>query len=499
MNYFKKLFTECFTLKWLVLFIILFIFGFLIRQHMMINAYYEHTEINQWDFLFNFWGDPMIIIYFFIPFWVLFCIRFILDESQSHMLIRLKSWIGWMGHIVFELHFLLVIAIMIWIIVSLLLTIGIPYEDSWSSWALSSSYSNYLVSPFTHLQTSPLVLFLLQIALFAGFMGCLSILLSAAYLTTGRSFVLIALGLFLYLGSIISFKMLPPDWIWLNVTSYVVLIFSYGTFHTLYTGFIMLFLIILLCWTAAAFKSSRHTWKKNVSLDTPLLIYFLLCLCGFFIGGSNEKITSVWDHLYFTFFGVTLSGFRLTTYLYFCIVFLGFIYLFQLRLHHVMNGRIYYILIRHKSLTSWFITFFLKGCVLAILLILSMLLINILAGLIKGQNLTITSTFASVPLFEILYHFILNGFLQLANYMLLSFIAIWIWKESYGGLVAIGIFLVVGLPNINVNQWLPFALNSFGYLSPEHSAFRITAILLLFLIIEMIGVLFILRKRKIVF
>lgn len=500
MKYFKKLLNEYLTLKWPILFIFLFVFGFMIRQRIMKDAYDQQIAINHWDVLFNFWGDPMIIIYFFIPIWVFLCIRLILNESQDHVLIRLKTWIGWMRYIAFKLHFLLVITITIWIIVSLLLTIGIPYEASWSSWALNDSYSNYLVSSFTHLNTSPSILILLQMTLFVFFMVCLSTLLSTAYLLTNRLFVLIGLGLFLYLGSIISFKMLPLEWTWLNVTSYVVLIFSYTYFQSLWAGFGFLAVITLLCWTVAVLKSSKHEWKRNfIRVNMPLLIYILLCLIGFLVRGNYPGISNAWDQLYMSLYGVGQSGFRLTTYLYFCIVFLGFIYLFQLRLNNVLDGRIYYLLIRHKSLTSWFVIFFLKGCMLALLLIFSLLSLTILVGIINGQGLSSPPTVANVPPFEILYHFVVNGILQIANYMLLSFIAIWFWRESNGGLIALGVFLVGGIPYVNMNQWFPFALNSLGYLSPDHNVYRDSVILLLFFLIEMIGVFYIFHRRKIVF
>lgn len=235
-------------------------------------------------------------------------------------------------------------------------------------------------------------------------------------------------------------------------------------------------------------------------MNLPLTVYLLLCLSGFFLIGENSvQLSSVWDNLYLSFFGVTKSGFRLTTYLYFSIVFLGFVYLFQLRLHQVMDKRIYYILIRYKSLASWFILFFLYGCALALLLILSLLGLTILTGTINGQSLTIAPLLADVALPEMLYHFIVNGFLQIANYMLLSFIAVWVWKESHSGLMAIGVFLIAGFPVINIGQWLPFAMNSLGYLGPDHNVFRDTFILLLFLMVELIGVLHILQKRKIIF
>lgn len=258
MSYLKKLRDECLTIKWLTLIIILYVIGIIMRQDIMLHAKYEQKAINQWDILFNFWSNPMMIIYFFIPFWVFFCIREILAESQNSVLIRVKTWLGWMRHIVYKLHFLLVAALIVWLIVSLLLTIGIPYEAFWSSWALNESYSNYLVSSLTHSNMSPVELFLLQIGLIIFFMGCLCVFLGTAYIITFRFSVLIALGLALYLGSIISFKMFPPEWTLFKVTNYAILAFSYNAFQTVWSGYGFFILIILLCWTAVVLKFSKQ-------------------------------------------------------------------------------------------------------------------------------------------------------------------------------------------------------------------------------------------------
>src|SRR5690606_35191113 len=63
---------------------------------------------------------------------------------------------------------------------------------------------------------------------------------------------------------------------------------------------------------------------------------------------------SIFDLLYFSLYGVSSEGLSFSSYVYFVIVFLGFIYLYQLKLHNTLQASFYYEVIRYRSYIRWF-------------------------------------------------------------------------------------------------------------------------------------------------
>ncbi|WP_172255095.1 hypothetical protein [Saccharibacillus deserti] len=254
MIYLKNLADEYLQVKWIVWTLFLFGYGWISRQDVMTYTQVDQKAINQWDILFSFWGDPFFIFYFFLPVWIFFCIKLIYAESRLLVFIRSKTELGWMRHVFFRLHFMLVVNTAIWLFVSLLLTLGVPYELGWSPWALGESYFNAGIAPVVHLGIPPIFLFMLQVVLLIVFLSCLYTALCVTHLLTARPAIMIALGTVLYIGAIISFKMFPADWIWIKASSYSILSASYYDLHSLWVGLIVQLILIALGWGVIAAK-----------------------------------------------------------------------------------------------------------------------------------------------------------------------------------------------------------------------------------------------------
>lgn len=132
------------------------------------------------------------------------------------------------------------------------------------------------------------------------------------------------------------------------------------------------------------------------------------------------------------------------------------------------------------------------------------LLINIVAFLLllMGLSLIIAALFDvkanfyttifTNPMFEVMYHFFVNGFLQVGFYVLAIFIVSWISKESIHGLILISVFMVLMLPGINTHAIIPVGLNGMSYLL-NYSPYYLTSILLLMNLILLCVIHFLFR------
>ncbi|MCQ4087901.1 hypothetical protein [Saccharibacillus sp. JS10] len=502
MNNIRSILKQYAKIDSLFLMIIFSVYGFIVRERIIEFSTSENKSINQWDILLSFWGDPFLIFYLIVPYWIFCCIKIFFSEHREFIRIRLKTEFKWMSYVFSQIFRLLIKTITIFITISFVLTIHIDYQSIWSSWSLSESYFNSSVSLLAYSGQYPFLLFGLQIVLSSLFLLSLATWLCTFYIIAKKRYIVIIVGTILYLGSIISFKRFPSDWVLFKASSYSILSFSYYDFHSLWIGFVIQVLLIAFGWyivyAKGIFQISTSSFNR---MHLFTFLYILLTFWGILsIGHSNFIFQqNTWNSVYNAFFGVSKSGFRLLNYLFFSFVFLGFVYFVQLRFYELMNGRIYYLLIRYRSLAYGFTRFFLKSAGYAALLIVGLLVLSVGISTIMGQSFDFEQTDLPSTILDFLYHFVVNGFLQLLNYILISIIAIWIWKEAYVGLVVLCIFLIGGLPTMNIGQWLPFALNSMGILGSASENVQHTFVLLAFLIVEIGVILNLCYRKKILF
>ena len=194
---------------------------------------------------------------------------------------------------------------------------------------------------------------------------------------------------------------------------------------------------------------------------------------------------TVWDFIFLKFYGVASTGFSLLSLLYYLIVFLGFTYFFQVYLNDFISQQLSYYLIRYKSYRAWFHSLMIGLSLVILVFLLGLALLASLLGLVKGYQFSYQVKMDTVNLsaLELVVHFLLNGSLQLLNYGLLLLVVTWLVQDAIYGLLGLGIFMVLMLPNINMGQVLPMGLNSFGLLD-KVSLLGLTFRLVLYLILE---------------
>ncbi|MNB96050.1 hypothetical protein D3C81_287770 [compost metagenome] len=230
--------------------------------------------------------------------------------------------------------------------------------------------------------------------------------------------------------------------------------------------------------------------------------YGLLCLLGIFSPYLNPwgKSVTVWDTLYLRFYGVSLEGgFTLLSFLYYVVVFMGFVYLFQVYVSEYLSGRFYYVAIRHRSLLHWFASLGIRIALRAAAFLLILFVLTVTISLISGQTLEPKVTVQpGIDFKQILFQFLLNGWLQIMNGTMIVFITAWLFKDVSYSLIAQGALVLAILPMINVGGWLPAGLNSMGYISGQwEDQLRITGLLAVYLLIEFSVVVYIFGKKNI--
>jgi|tagenome__1003787_1003787.scaffolds.fasta_scaffold20989892_3 hypothetical protein len=229
-----------------------------------------------------------------------------------------------------------------------------------------------------------------------------------------------------------------------------------------------------------------------------ITIFLLFCLLGIIFQTKNDfGAVTVWDNFYLQFYGVSKSGFSLYTYMFFCIVYLGYPFIFQNHFFNLINGEIYYLLVRYKSLNSWFKKILLRTILNSFLIILILfvftLVISVAMDLEMKNSVTLRENIKPSVL---IYHFAINGFLQIINYILILFILVCVTKKIEYVLLSSGVLLILGLPILNIYTIFPVALNSLGYISNDSSTvFVKTFILVFYIFLELKVISYLLNKR----
>lgn len=442
MKYMKQMIHEYATWKWVFFIPFLFIYGWGLRNGVLQNAHIHQLAFNKWDIIIEFLHDPFLVIYFLLPFWLFYSSQMIMKEWDYMLLIRLKSYTKWVFYTFKRVSPVLFVFMSIWIIISLFVTIDIPSENNWSDLSTTDIDRNVITFSLQQAVSSPLLAFMMQVCLFASLLMTIHIVLATLYMFIHHMFIFSSINVFVFLGTIISFKRIPSDH-WIQVLNYMFSYYSYTTYGSIIPAFLGLISIILGCYLLVTVSKKHHSQhlKDLFAENDQFVFYSLLCLFGIVTPFVNvgTGATTVWDTLFLRFFGVSEDGFQLFAYLFFCIVFLGFVYLFQLRLNQILNNQIYYLMIRYKSLYRWFSQLMKQAVIGLIVLLLFLFCVTIATGVMKGQTFELHTTLEMVrPLPYLLYQFFINGFLQVLNYLLIMFIVTWIWKDAIYGLILRG-------------------------------------------------------------
>ncbi len=242
-------------------------------------------------------------------------------------------------------------------------------------------------------------------------------------------------------------------------------------------------------------------WIKRLY---PYLVYGLLCLLGIvstYIHHWMQNIT-VWDALYLCFYGVSPEGdFSMSSFLFYVVVFMGYVYLFQMYITEYLSGRFYYTAIRYSSFFRWFARLGIRIGLGSFALLVALVVLIVIVGLASGQTLEPKiSVYPALNINQVWFQFLFNGWLQIMNGVMIVFITAWMFKEVSYSLASQGVLVLAALPMVNIGGFFPSGLNSMGYVTGYWAdVLRITGELSLYLLIELGIIMYLFRKKNMAF
>ncbi|MNW44241.1 hypothetical protein D3C74_214660 [compost metagenome] len=501
MSHMKKIAYEMLSWKWVLFIVIVFIYGSLDRQRIINYSISSQVNFNQWDIMISILSNAIFLLYIFLPIMILFSCLTIKKSWDTSIIIRIGSWRRWVFYTIKSFSSIVFISVFYLVIIAIIFTIGCDFEWGWSSYSSLGDQFNPLVS-WVSRQSGypPYAALITHLIIFVLFLFVLHSVMASLYALIPNLVLLSTIGFFLFFYAIASFRYLNISW--LILYNYMTFYSSTMSFHSVFPVLIILISILLLSiYIIPSSKTLKlQSFWKWMMEKYPYMIYLMLILLGIASPSLTSKTNSitVWDNLYLRFYGVSPEGgFSLSLFLFYIITYMGYIYLFQVYISDYLSGRFYYMVIRYGSLQNWYFRFIGQVGLGSILFLFGLIILTILMGGVTGQSLQPEiSILTGIPYEQVLYHFLVNGWLQMLNYLLIIFISSWVFKAASYNLTKIGILVVAILPMVNKGGWLPTGLNSMGYLSGQWAdILRITSVFVVYLLLES-GIILYLFKKK---
>lgn len=487
----------------LALFAVSVVFGLSLRDQGAIRAELVHGPLNLWDQVLSFALDPYYMAYFLFPVWLLTSSAAIHRHFDALALVRLGSYRHWLVSSVTLAGRRLAPLLLVWLLAAFVTSARMPMSWAWSPASLAPSDQNVILGRVSDLGLPPVAVLGLQLALVALTLLACHTVLATVHLAARRRSVTFLTAAAVFFSVLWSFRN-PLSIAAADVANFYMLHRAAETYRPLVLVFVPVLVVLALCLTAAIHADRRtgHGW--TTALPWSVLVYAGLCVVGvvyayvYELGGAASTPLDV---LWAAFYGVSAEGFSLNLYLVHSIVFLGFVYLFQIALSDELSARVYYVTLRYGSAPRWFIRFLLTATARIPLLLLAMLGVAVITFL--GHALLApdgTAVAGSPDSGWLLYQFFVNGALQLVCYMLIVFVITWVTGHPFAGLATLGILLVLGLPALNAARIFPAALNSLGYTTlGGDELLRITAVLGAYLAALSVAAVFLLRNPRLFF
>lgn len=480
--------------KWFAIGIILYMYGYFLRLDLFALSNMENARMNVWDFILSFISDVHLILYFITPVLLLFSLKNIQGEFNYFLLTRLGSYHKWIIFTLYKFMRQQLSIVTLFFAVTLLLIISIPIENKWSEFSritegLSLNLpANILSSYIGH----PMIALLLHIILF--FMTFISVhlLLAIIFLVTQKiSYSIITAVLFWLLG-IISFNWFPLDLSLLVLPNYMSYFHGVNSFGNTWVPFLIESIVIIFLLLLSTIFDKKIKIKLDINLK--YIIYSVLVLLCLFSGFQRSSFHSIEYGFISIFFGTSTEETTFLSILTYIVIYYGFTYLMQLFLNNEINNLGYYKISRYNSINEWIIKIFQKVMISIVILLIGLFIFTLVLALFLGQGAS-DSSIDTIPVMELLYHFFINGYLQIVFYVLLSFIIAWKTKEMLYGFIVLAFLLIFLIPGLNPYQIFPLGLNSMGYLLDDISPYKISAILILYIIAEIMVLYNLLNKK----
>lgn len=484
------------NIRWIIVGVVFYFYSILLKRNIAVTAVELDKPFNNWDITLRLLNDMYLIVYFFIPVTLFFSFKSILKDFDYQALIRLGSYRKWIYHSLKQFWLRMSPLFLLWIFISLFMTIGFPFSRNWSQLSKTEHMTNPL-SDLPYFFNSPISAFASQIILLSITISLLHIILATIYVITKNKNMMILMSVGVFLSCIVGFKLIPEEITFLSPTHYLSITQGINHFNSLTMNYVVVGIVSVILFLFLQFflDINKKYYLQLLKPYLPISLYLFLCIVGMISSAnliSNSVHTTIWDIWIMSFFGVSAESYSYLSFFSYIIVFFGFIYFIQLFLSNEINQLGYYKIIRYKSLHKWFWSWMKKLLITIVLFLLLLMCLSLFIATFFDVKISFYTTIFSIPLFEVMYHFFMNGFLQIVFYVLAIFIVSWISKESIHGLILISVFMVLMLPGINTHAMIPVGLNSMSYLL-NYSPYDLTFTLLLMNLISLCIIHFLLK------
>lgn len=493
----KEIIEHMFGVKWIVVGIVFYLRSMMLKQEIVQVAYEKKVSFNNWDITLRLLNDAYLIIYFIIPIVLFFSVKSIFVDFDYQILIRLRSFKKWVYYSLRNFWMNIFPLLFLWFFMSLFMTIGFPYSWNWSELGEAAHFTNTL-HELVYFFKKPVFAFIAQFILVLLTSSLLHIVFAIIYVLTKSKHVVIFISILFFLFNIIGFKLFPNEIAFLSPVTFFSITSGVNVFHSPIQVYSVVIIFLVFCvWLLQFLDVNKGRYISSIKSNIPIVVYFSLCVMG--VSATAQSLVKSShatnsDVLIMSFAGVSAERFAYIPFFFYLVVFFGFTYLIQLLfLSNEIEQLGYYKIIRFRSLNKWFWSWMKKLMVIIVVFLFGLVILSFTIAVCFGADTDFYVTLLPNSLFEIGYHFFINGFLQMIFYVSLIFIVSWISRESIYGVALMSILMVVMLPGINAKALIPVGLNSIVYLA-DYSPYYLTFILVIANMISYVIIRYLLKQ-----
>lgn len=483
--------------KWIVATLPIILFSFSNRHYIQFLEEKNHITANVWDFVLNPLNDPYLMIYYIFPLIVFISSIYINRTFDYTRLIRLGSYKNWIITKAKRLFLMDLYLIGLFLAAILTTAVNTSFSMEWSDIGKVNESSNEILYTLQSNFSSPFIALLLQIGLFLLTVLTVQLIMCVLYAIYKKQSVLHVLNILLFIFGIAGFKIIPTSLLFLETPNYLLLFHGIERFNSIVMPFgIMVSVLMITILIANNVDKNQGNIKQFFNKNYPITIYVLLCLMGvwFNIERYVTEDLTIWNMLTMTFIGTTNDMYSLLSFAHYVVIFIGFVYFVQLLLQRYLSEMSYFTIIRYQSMNRWFLSWFPKIVKSIIVLLFSLIAATISLAVLKGYAFIVTDN-----MFEIMYQFMINGFLQLLFYVLFVIIVSLVTRDVLKSFISLLILTIFMLPGFRLNNLIPVGLNSMGYLLENAQVFLISFKLIGYIAFEVIVLLLLLNKKDYTF
>lgn len=479
----RSLVVELLKLRWVLLYLVIFIYCFGNRKKIIES----NAEVNAVELLIALLSNVNLIIYFVLPFLLYFSVNILVKDLECHLLIRLGSYKKWVLLISKKILMYLSLTISVWLLAAFSMSIGFPYANEWGSGsnlidstAIMRQYFNF-----------PILALLYQIVMFFITTFIILVVITTIYVFLQSWRWISLFTLILYIYSFVSWKLFPDSLAMLSLSNYIVMFQSLNLFETFLAIPVIAVFSLGLIYLALKLKDGKPTLILS-AFQTGILAFIVVLVIGTYLMADSRSNT-VLDLFLLNFYGTSSKGYTILSYLYYMVVFFGFIYLTQIYLTKELSELSYYKIIRYHSMHKWMGDWFRKIIIMSVFYLVFIFILTLIVAYFKGMEIALrVSIVEDMNFTYLLYHFFVNGLLQLWTYLLLLITLQMVSKSNLTLLFSLGILIALLLPGY---PYIPVGLNSYSHLIYGTSPMRVSLYLILVILVEGIFISYLLNKK----